>query len=83
MKTVTIFGSSLPTEGSPAYENARRLGKPVTVVVGSWDPALRLRLKRRGIDRVFALTDRVSRSRALREAPKLLADAAQRAVESY
>jgi hypothetical protein len=27
MKTVTIFGSSLPTEGGPAYENARRLGK--------------------------------------------------------
>jgi len=27
MKTVTIFGSSLPSEGSPAYEEARRLGR--------------------------------------------------------
>ena len=27
MKTVTIFGSTLPTEGSPAYEEARRLGR--------------------------------------------------------
>lgn len=26
MKTVTIFGSSLPAEGSPAYEEARQLG---------------------------------------------------------
>ncbi len=27
MKTVTIFGSSLPGEGSPAYTEARRLGR--------------------------------------------------------
>jgi uncharacterized protein (TIGR00730 family) len=27
MKTVTIFGSSLPGEGSAAYEEARRLGR--------------------------------------------------------
>jgi len=27
MKTVTIFGSSLPAEGSTAYEDARRLGR--------------------------------------------------------
>jgi len=27
MKTVTIFGSTLPGEGSPAYEEARRLGR--------------------------------------------------------
>jgi uncharacterized protein (TIGR00730 family) len=27
MKTVTIFGSSLPSEGSAAYEDARRLGR--------------------------------------------------------
>jgi len=27
MKTVTIFGSSLPTEGTPAYAEARRLGR--------------------------------------------------------
>lgn len=27
MKTVTIFGSSLPTEGTPAYAQALRLGK--------------------------------------------------------
>ena len=27
MKTVTIFGSSLPAEGSKAYEEARRLGR--------------------------------------------------------
>ncbi len=27
MKTVTIFGSSLPAEGSAAYEDARRLGR--------------------------------------------------------
>ncbi len=27
MKTVTIFGSSLPEEGSAAYEDARRLGR--------------------------------------------------------
>jgi uncharacterized protein (TIGR00730 family) len=27
MKTVTIFGSSLPQEGSAAYEDARRLGQ--------------------------------------------------------
>jgi len=26
MKTVTVFGSSLPAEGSPAYAEARRLG---------------------------------------------------------
>jgi hypothetical protein len=27
MKTVTIFGSAFPSEGSPAYEEARRLGR--------------------------------------------------------
>jgi len=27
MKTVTVFGSSLPTEGSPAYREAQRLGR--------------------------------------------------------
>ena len=27
MKTITIFGSSLPSEGSAAYEDARRLGR--------------------------------------------------------
>ncbi len=27
MKTITIFGSSLPDEGSAAYEDARRLGR--------------------------------------------------------
>ena len=27
MKTITIFGSSLPAEGSTAYEDARRLGR--------------------------------------------------------
>ena len=27
MKTVTIFGSAFPAEGSPAYEEARRLGR--------------------------------------------------------
>ena len=27
IKTVSIFGSSLPQEGSPAYEEARRLGR--------------------------------------------------------
>jgi uncharacterized protein (TIGR00730 family) len=27
MKTITIFGSSLPTEGSAAYGDARRLGR--------------------------------------------------------
>jgi uncharacterized protein (TIGR00730 family) len=27
MKTVTVFGSSLPVEGSAAYEEARRLGR--------------------------------------------------------
>ncbi len=27
MKTITIFGSSLPREGNPAYEHARRLGR--------------------------------------------------------
>jgi uncharacterized protein (TIGR00730 family) len=27
MKTVTIFGSSLPAQGSAAYEDARRLGR--------------------------------------------------------
>lgn len=27
MKTITIFGSSLPVEGSGAYEDARRLGR--------------------------------------------------------
>ncbi len=27
MKTVTVFGSSLPAEGSAAYEEARRLGR--------------------------------------------------------
>ncbi len=27
MKTVTIFGSSLPAEGTPAYAEARRLGR--------------------------------------------------------
>ncbi len=27
MKTVTIFGSAFPAEGSPAYEDARRLGR--------------------------------------------------------
>jgi len=27
MKTITIFGSSLPPEGSPAYEDARLLGR--------------------------------------------------------
>jgi hypothetical protein len=30
MKTVTIFGSTLPGEGSPAYEEARRLGRLLT-----------------------------------------------------
>ncbi len=27
MKTVTVFGSSLPRQGSPAYDEARRLGE--------------------------------------------------------
>jgi len=27
MKTVTLFGSSLPSEGSPAYQEARELGR--------------------------------------------------------
>lgn len=27
MKTVTVFGSAFPSEGSPAYEEARRLGR--------------------------------------------------------
>lgn len=27
MKTVTIFGSSLPSEGTPAYDDARELGR--------------------------------------------------------
>ena len=27
MKTITVFGSSQPAEGSKAYEEARRLGR--------------------------------------------------------
>jgi uncharacterized protein (TIGR00730 family) len=34
MKTVTVFGSSLPGEGSAAYEDARRLGR--LLAEGGW-----------------------------------------------
>jgi hypothetical protein len=34
MKAVTIFGSSLPAEGSAAYEDARRLGR--LLAEGGW-----------------------------------------------
>ena len=59
---------------------ARRLGKPVVAICGTWDPKTAARLRRAGITRVIALMDRVSERRAMREAPTLLAEAAAEAV---
>lgn len=63
-------------------ELAKRAHKPLVAICGSWDPALKARLRRRGIARVIALADRVPPARALREAPRLLAEAAAAALRA-
>lgn len=64
-------------------EAARRRGVPVIAACGSWDPSLARRLKARGILRVVALTERVTESRAMREAGKLLAAAISETLRSW
>jgi len=62
---------------------AKRRGKPVVAVCGTWDPSLRRSLRRAGITEVRALTDGASAARAMKEAGRLIAKASEAAVRDW
>ena len=62
---------------------AKRQGRPVVAICGSWDPKLKRALRAAGITEVRALTDGVSRRRAMREAARLIAKASEAAVRGW